>query len=71
MTIEFTAEQLAARVEFYGDRCWICGTPDWTAFDHVKPLNKGGPHMLSNLRPACSSCNRAKSDKWPLTAAVA
>ena len=60
--VGFTAEQLAARIAYYGNRCWLC---------HVKPLAKGGPHMLSNLRPACSSCNRAKSDKWPLTAVAA
>lgn len=71
VTIPFTSEQLAQRVTYYGDRCWLCGTPEWTDIDHVKPLAKGGPHMLSNLRPACASCNGAKSDKWPLTAVAA
>ncbi|WP_425429172.1 HNH endonuclease [Tsukamurella tyrosinosolvens] len=23
----------------------------------MKPLSKGGPDMLANLRPACKSCN--------------
>ncbi|MGX7727586.1 HNH endonuclease [Rhodococcus sp. 5G237] len=35
--------------------------------DHVKPINKGGPHMLANLRPACGPCNSRKRDQWPFT----
>lgn len=61
----FTAAQLAARWSYYGDKCWICRKPA-TATDHVKPLAKGGAHMLSNLRPICTSCNCSKRDRWPL-----
>jgi len=68
-TIAFTPEQLAAKWEYWGNRCWTCGG-DANATDHVKPLNKGGAHMLCNLRPICRSCNSAKRDKWPYTPPV-
>lgn len=63
-TIPFTLDQLQARVAFFGRQCWMCGGA-WTALDHVKPLSKGGPHMLANLRPACKPCNSRKWNRWP------
>lgn len=63
--VPFTAEQLNSRLEYYGHKCWMCQGP-YEALDHVKPLSKGGFHVLSNLRPSCRSCNSSKSDKWPL-----
>lgn len=63
---KFIPEQLAQRWAYYGDKCYLCGAPA-TASDHVKPLNRGGAHMLCNLRPICKPCNSRKSDKWPFT----
>lgn len=63
-TSAFTPEQLAQRWAYYGDKCWVCGE-EATCTDHVKPVSKGGAHMLCNLRPACKPCNSAKKDKWP------
>jgi 5-methylcytosine-specific restriction endonuclease McrA len=60
-----TPEQLAARIAFFGGKCWMCGAP-WEHIDHVKPLAKGGSNWPANLRPACSTCNLRKSDQWPL-----
>lgn len=62
--IPFTVEQLAARLSMFPG-CWICGGPG-TEVDHVKPLAKGGAHMLANLRKICRSDNARKSDRWPL-----
>jgi 5-methylcytosine-specific restriction endonuclease McrA len=62
---QFTSDQVAARVAYWGGRCWICRVA-YEAIDHVKPLAKGGPHMLANLRPICTSCNTRKRDCWPL-----
>lgn len=59
-----TAEQLQARIDFFGSKCWMCGAP-WEHIDHVIPLSKGGTNWPANLRPACSSCNLRKSDQWP------
>lgn len=64
--VDFNENQLAARLEYFGHKCWICGA-DWEHADHVKPLVKGGPHMLSNIRPACATCNKSKADIWPYT----
>lgn len=61
-SLPFTAEQLAAKVAFWGDRCAYCGKA-WTTLDHVIPLARGGWHCLSNLRPACRSCNSSKHMK--------
>ena len=58
-----SAHLVRARVEAFGGLCWICGDP-YSQIDHVKPLGKGGPHMASNLRPACGYCNASKKDKW-------
>lgn len=60
-----SASQIAARWAYYGDRCWMCTAPA-TDTDHVKPLARGGSNWPANLRPACSTCNRSKSDRWPL-----
>jgi 5-methylcytosine-specific restriction endonuclease McrA len=64
-----TVELLAAKAACWGERCWMCGG-EWTDWDHVKPLAKGGPHMLANLRPACDPCNSSKGDRWPLPKAL-
>lgn len=58
-----TAEQLLARLTYYGHQCYLCGgTPN--GFDHVKPLSAGGPNLASNLRPVCGPCNSHKGQSW-------
>lgn len=59
-----TPEQVKARWEYYGNRCWICRMAA-VATDHVKPIAKGGAHMACNLRPICQSCNSRKGSQWP------
>ena len=59
-----TAEQRAARQDYYGGRCYICGAPA-EAMDHVIPLARGGSNWPANLRPICRSCNSMKGAKWP------
>jgi 5-methylcytosine-specific restriction endonuclease McrA len=68
--LPFSVDQLADRIRYWGFRCWICRAP-YEAIDHVKPLNKGGWHMLANLRPICTSCNSRKHDHWPYTVPTA
>jgi hypothetical protein len=63
--LPFTSQQLDDRWAYYGGKCWMCGDHA-TQTDHVKPLSKGGAHMLCNLRPACLTCNVRKRDAWPL-----
>lgn len=64
-SVPFTFEQVLARFAMFGDRCWMCGVAGVDLhMDHVKPVARGGPHMLSNIRPACKPCNSRKSDRW-------
>ncbi len=55
-----TAEALEARIAYFGGHCWVCGG-DADTIDHVKPIGKGGLNLPANIRPACLSCNTAKS----------
>lgn len=64
--VKFSSSDLALRMSYFGNKCWMCSGP-FEHIDHVKPISKGGSHMLSNLRPACRSCNSSKSAKWPFT----
>lgn len=56
-----TAAGLAAHIAYFGGRCWICGAPDADSIDHIKPLGKRGLNIAANIRPACGSCNSARS----------
>jgi 5-methylcytosine-specific restriction endonuclease McrA len=62
-TLPFTFGDLQAKFDYWGNLCWMCGAPA-TSLDHVKPLAKGGAHILANFRPACGRCNSAKSNRW-------
>jgi hypothetical protein len=42
--------------------CVYCGDQE-TGVDHVWPLSRGGPDQLSNLVPACWSCNPSKGNR--------
>jgi len=47
----------------YDGKCGICGlsvSKEEMTIDHIVPLSRGGPHVLSNLQPAHSSCNTKK-----------
>jgi len=67
--LHFSADQLFERMAYYGFKCWMC-RGKFEHIDHVKPLSKGGPHLLVNLRPACASCNAKKYNHWPFPTAV-
>lgn len=58
-----TQNSLAGKLAYWGNCCWMCGG-EFEHWDHVKPLSKNGPHLLSNLRPSCAKCNLSKSGKW-------
>ena len=48
----------------HGMVCHICGLDILTRsdlhFDHVIPLARGGAHVVENIRPSHSFCNRSK-----------
>ena len=47
----------------YGNKCAICGSPEFPEIDHIMPYSKGGTDTFANLQLLCRSCNRKKSDK--------
>ncbi|ANA86646.1 HNH endonuclease [Gordonia phage ClubL] len=63
---QINPEAWSAKVEYWGGRCWMCGSvPAVIEMDHVKPVSRGGCHIIANLRPACRSCNARKGNRWP------
>jgi hypothetical protein len=58
-TIKLTKEMLDGRLAVFGWCCSYCGGK-FEHWDHLKPLELGGPHILSNLRPSCARCNLCK-----------
>lgn len=56
-------DDIVLRMNAQEGKCWLCGK-EASTIDHVKPLSKGGLHILANLRPACLSCNSRKRNRW-------
>lgn len=60
----FTAQQWH---DLQAEYCWCCaycGLPTKKlTVDHVIPLSKGGSNDISNLKPACKSCNSRKGSR--------
>jgi hypothetical protein len=68
-----TEEQWQAKKLYHGDRCVYCGVEEKDLADkykikslckltrdHIKALNNGGSDWISNIVPACLSCNSKK-----------
>lgn len=54
-----TVEEFRDLLQHYGGKCAYCGAPA-TCRDHVIPLKRGGSDNITNLLPACASCNSSK-----------
>ena len=65
---DFTANQWQAMQIAYDHRCIYCGKrcKGRLTQDHITPLSEGGNHTLSNIVPACQSCNSKKYVGPPL-----
>ena len=65
----FTDADWKAKLEYYGYRCRYCGihksetNEGWLEADHAIPLSRGGANWISNIVPACKSCNCSKGTK--------
>lgn len=73
-TNDFTGDQWEQVKEHYGQRCVYCPPSCWwcqhqkhtLTIDHITPLSEGGAHTLSNIVPACRSCNGKKGARGVL-----
>lgn len=65
---DLTAAQWKAMKEHFKHCCAYCGRKaQRLTQDHITPLPKGGSHTLSNIVPACRSCNSIKHTGPPLS----
>jgi 5-methylcytosine-specific restriction endonuclease McrA len=65
---DFTKQQWIALQEAFKHRCAYCGkrAKGKLTQDHIVPLSKGSNHTLSNIVPACLSCNQKKNNGKPI-----
>jgi 5-methylcytosine-specific restriction endonuclease McrA len=64
---DFTLTQWQEMKEHYHHRCVYCNKhSERLTQDHITPLSKGGSHTVSNIVPACRSCNSKKGTRGPL-----
>lgn len=55
-----TPSQLLTRWHQFNHRCAYCNASGELELEHVVPISKGGLHHISNIVPACHSCNSSK-----------
>lgn len=61
-----TLEQFMDKLKFHGFKCVYCEcelTLNTVTEDHRIPLSRGGTDFISNIVPACASCNSSKGAK--------
>jgi 5-methylcytosine-specific restriction endonuclease McrA len=63
---DLTQEEWEHVVSLFDSRCAYCGEKlQKPHIDHVIPLSRGGLHTMSNVVPACVSCNSRKHAQTP------
>lgn len=61
----FSVEQWRALCEAFGGLCAYCRREPIGSIDHFVPLACGGQDDISNIVPACGSCNSRKRENEP------
>ncbi len=61
-----TASEWIEALDVFDGRCAYCGVRDKMAVEHVIPISAGGANDISNVVPACGSCNFVKGRSGPL-----
>jgi len=65
---DYTVQEFLDLCEQYNWKCAYCGcdlTLETATGDHMIPLSSGGSSDISNIAPACRSCNSHKHNKTP------
>lgn len=57
----YTAEEWQEKEKEFSYSCAYCGSSALLTCDHIIPLSKGGRNIISNIVPACLSCNSSKN----------
>ena len=65
--VHVTSPQVRQRFAEFNQLCAYCGCTGDLHQDHFLPISKGGTHVLSNIIPACQTCNFSKRDHDPET----
>jgi len=66
LVADLTEEQWETIKNVFKQKCVYCGKRTRRLEkDHVIPLGEGGPLTLSNIVPACKSCNSSKGTNPP------
>ena len=58
-----TTNQWRIILGLYSGKCAYCGSKKEIQLDHVIPVSKGGGTTITNVVPACKSCNTSKRNK--------
>ena len=61
--VAISVNALLTRFGQFGNCCAYCGCAGDMEIEHVVPISRGGAHDISNIVPACASCNSSKSAK--------
>ena len=61
--VDFTAAEWEQLKQQYHNQCAYCDATVSLTQDHIVPLSKGGSHTLTNILPACQSCNSRKGNR--------
>lgn len=63
---DLTDEQWEEVLDAYDHSCAYCSSTEDITQDHLIPLSRGGSHTITNVIPACRSCNARKGDSTAL-----
>jgi 5-methylcytosine-specific restriction endonuclease McrA len=62
---DLTVTQWKNTVNHFNDKCAYCQKASWDLLEHFIPTALGGATTVSNVVPACNSCNRRKYNLHP------
>jgi hypothetical protein len=66
-TGDWTYQEFQELCEASTNHCWYCHKKfDKLTADHMTPIARGGSNDISNIVPACLSCNASKGATTPL-----
>lgn len=65
-SITYSVAELEERFCIFNNSCAYCGSVARLTIDHFFPLSSGGEDAISNIVPACASCNCSKRSSNPV-----